>query len=412
MSTMKLVTISCLLAAAIVLTGTDCGNSLEIQSITSGEAQLDPRWTGDGSSVVFGFSYVPQGIRPVGGRYHGIFVVNTEGSMLSRWVPQGSPQDEEFAIDFAPDLEPNSSRVVFSTLRNGLDGDRDLEIATANLDGSGYRRLTDSVRSDSSPAWSPDGSRIAFLSEREHSGVYLMDADGSNQRLLHPETSAARDLVWSPEGDYIAFRDGLRLYAASTHDRPSPQLRYHLGMSRTAPAWSPDGQWIAFSIMEPVPETVETETLYIARPDLSEVHNLRRFENPSGKPPSLNNLSWGPELGVIRFTMYDDNDGHALRQIITNGEDYGPIVDIEPEAQIAWSPDYSRAAVSLTQRKFGSSRDKFTAGTVLLYSIAADGSDRRPLVRMGWDWPEAANKQRVGDRVTMPQTADPTEPGF
>ena len=164
--------------------------------------------------------------------------------------------------------------------------------------------------------------------------------------------------------------------------------------------------------MEPVPETMETETLFIARPDLSEVHKLMRFENPSGKPPRLNNLSWGADLGVIRFTMYDDNDGHALRKIISNGEDYGPIVDIEPGAQIAWSPDYRRAVVSLTQTSFGSSRDKFTAGAVLLYTIAADGSDRRPLVRMGWDWPEAANMQRVGDRVTITQTADPAETGF
>ena len=230
MSTMRLVTISCLLAAAVVLTGSDCGNSFEIQSITSGEVQLDPRWTGDGSSVVFGFSYVPQGIRPVGGRYHGIFVVNTEGSMLNRWVPQESPQDEEFAIDFAPDLEPNSSRVVFSTLRNGLEGDRDLEIATANLDGSGYTRLTDSVRSDSNPAWSHDGSRIAFLSKREQSGVYLMYADGSNQRLLHHETSAARDLVWSPKGDYIAFRDGLRLYTVFNPRSAIPTITLPFGI--------------------------------------------------------------------------------------------------------------------------------------------------------------------------------------
>ena len=40
------------------------------------------------------------------------------------------------------------------------------EIATANLDGSGYRRLTDANGSDILPAWSPDGSRIAFVSNR------------------------------------------------------------------------------------------------------------------------------------------------------------------------------------------------------------------------------------------------------
>ena len=100
--------------------------------------------------------------------------------------------------DYAPDVM--GDKVVFTTLRHACSGSKGYEIATANLDGSGYRRLTDADGADLLPTWSPDGSRIAFVSNRiVHDGssmtsqkrrdnfnVYVMDADGSNVRSLAP----------------------------------------------------------------------------------------------------------------------------------------------------------------------------------------------------------------------------------
>ena len=54
-----------------------------------------------------------------------------------------------------------------------------------NADGSGQRRLTRNPAFDGGPAWSPDGRRIAFVSNRDGSyEVYVMNADGSGQRRL------------------------------------------------------------------------------------------------------------------------------------------------------------------------------------------------------------------------------------
>jgi Tol biopolymer transport system component len=54
-----------------------------------------------------------------------------------------------------------------------------------NADGSGQRNLTRTPAYDSDPAWSPDGRKIAFVSNRDGSyGVYVMNADGSGQRRL------------------------------------------------------------------------------------------------------------------------------------------------------------------------------------------------------------------------------------
>ena len=54
-----------------------------------------------------------------------------------------------------------------------------------NADGTGQRNLTQSPAADSNPTWSPDGSKLAFLSKRDgHWAIYVMNADGTGQRRL------------------------------------------------------------------------------------------------------------------------------------------------------------------------------------------------------------------------------------
>jgi Tol biopolymer transport system component len=70
-------------------------------------------------------------------------------------------------------------------------------------DGSGQTRLTDDPAFDGFPNWSPDGTKIAFVSDRDSGGIFVMNADdGSGQTRL---TENGVEPSWSPDGERIAF---------------------------------------------------------------------------------------------------------------------------------------------------------------------------------------------------------------
>jgi hypothetical protein len=124
---------------------------------------------------------------------------------------------------------------------------RDGDIRVINPDGTATTRLTD-LGDASSPAWSPDGERIAFVRADDPFGqgdLWVMNADGTGQQLLVDDV---RTPAWSPDGERIVFsRDGL-LFVADVDGGPATQLTEpdHPHASHSDPDWSPDGSRIVF----------------------------------------------------------------------------------------------------------------------------------------------------------------------
>jgi TolB protein len=154
-------------------------------------------------------------------------------------------------------------------------------------DGTGAVNLTKNPASDNNPAWSPDGSKIAFQSDRDGNfEVYVMNADGSDQVNLTkgrpgPEWESGafaegrqgltwnpatdREPAWSPDGTRIAFssnREGnFDIYVMNADGSDQTVLAQSPSDDRE-PSWSPDGEWIAFSSNRD-----ENFGIYIVRPD-------------------------------------------------------------------------------------------------------------------------------------------------
>jgi dipeptidyl aminopeptidase/acylaminoacyl peptidase len=118
----------------------------------------------------------------------------------------------DFAVPQELDISPDGTRVVYAFAPNSKKEEHassSLWIATTN--GSrAARQFTRGDVEDHKPKWSPDGSQIAFLSDRDKRGtaqLYLIASDGGEARPLMPKTNKkpVEDFAWSPAGGQIAF---------------------------------------------------------------------------------------------------------------------------------------------------------------------------------------------------------------
>src|SRR5437667_6655635 len=144
-----------------------------------------------------------------------------------------------------PAWSPDGTKIAFSTNRDG-----NYEIYTMNADGSGPTRLTSNAADDASPTWSHDGTKIAFV--RYLGGgnyeIYVLDADlchectGTGPTNLSQSASADLEPAWSPDGTKIVFasnRDGnYELYTINPDGTGVTRLTRNT-VSDREPSWQP-----------------------------------------------------------------------------------------------------------------------------------------------------------------------------
>ncbi len=128
-------------------------------------------------------------------------------------------------------------------------GDQEIYLLTGK--GKIIKRLTKSWGSDVSPTWSPDGKRIAFVSNRSgNPQIYVKDLESGRVDRFSYQGRYNTQPSWSPKGDRIVYSgmEGGRndIYVAGFDGRPPAQLTRDAG-NNESPSWSPDGSMIVFS---------------------------------------------------------------------------------------------------------------------------------------------------------------------
>lgn len=112
-----------------------------------------------------------------------------------------------------PNFNHNGTRIVYEALAGNLSN-YNTDIYAINPDGTNTTRLTTAAGYDTDPAYSPDGSKIVFISQRNGGGnnnndiyneVYIMNADGTNQTRLTNTTESEYEPTFTPDGTKIAF---------------------------------------------------------------------------------------------------------------------------------------------------------------------------------------------------------------
>ena len=259
------------------------------------------------------------------------------GSGVTRLRNEGSPS--------GPAWSPDGTRIAFAAL-SPLASNSDIYVM--NADGSGVTNLTDNSNlRQRNPAWSPDGTRIAFSGRiAEHIGfdpyeIYVMNADGSGVTQLTNQIVWDDAPAWSPDGTRIAFSDASslginsKIYVINADGSDVTQLTNDSGLLERDPAWSPDGTRIAFS--------GDFSDIYVMNVDGSGVTNLTDNSNLRERDPA-----WSPDGTRIAFSghspvgYYSDIyvmnvDGSGVTNLTNH-----PAVDMDP----AWFPDGTRIAFS------------------------------------------------------------------
>jgi uncharacterized repeat protein (TIGR01451 family) len=172
----------------------------------------------------------------------GIWVTDADGSNQIRLTA---------SRDYNPAWSPDGTKIAFVHNQDGI-----YSIYVMNADGSNQTNLTNNVVYSEAPAWSPDGTKIALVSGGGSSSsddIYSMDADGSNQTRLTNNGGQSADNAnpaWSPDGSKIAFssaRDYSReIYVMDADGSNQTRLTNNV-FDDADPAWSPDGEKIAFT---------------------------------------------------------------------------------------------------------------------------------------------------------------------
>ncbi len=152
-----------------------------------------------------------------------------------------------------PTVQPTEIPVFPCNIVFDSDRDGNLEIYSMDPEGNNQVNLTNNPADDFNPVWSPDGSHIAFISNRETEEgngvhIYMMASDGSEvTQITHGDDAQFPD--WSPAGDKIAYNNGADIYIINLSDGSEINLT-NSPEHDSQPKFSPDGQSIAWLIGE------------------------------------------------------------------------------------------------------------------------------------------------------------------
>lgn len=261
-------------------------------------------------------------------------------------------------------------RIAFIRATDFITPDLESDVYAMNVDGSGEKRLTDSPGLDAFPAWSPDGESIIFSSERDSNWeLYLMNADGTEQRrLTHTPEEDESSPAFFPDGERIVYVSGLVGDYSAIHvmDADGSDRKEIAGGSFPSP--SPDGERIVYTAY-----TAHSRTPYIAVMN-ADGSNQRRLggslaERLTGKADG-EEPAWSPDGEKVAFmSANDDEDIYVMdadgsnRTRLTDdvpGNDHWPPTWSPDGARIAFTSDGPRGSWIYAMNADGSGLTKLT----------------------------------------------------
>jgi TolB protein len=251
--------------------------------------------------------------------YFEIYVINNDGTGLHK-INTGDLGASNAA------WSPDGEKIAFNSDRD----DGNTEIYVVNVDGTSLERLTRNPADDLYPAWSPDGTQIAFYSS-DYTDVpmlFVMNADGSNIKRIIDLPTTPGGLDWSPDGKTIVFNS---IASISIVNKDGSTVRDLTEGTSTALSWSPEGSQILFDRFD----EAGNSDIYVMNADGSGI--LRLTSNPD--PHLYHAPDWSPDGTRITFTCGE------LDEICVMNSDGSEIANVTNDAAFDSSPVWRPSAL-------------------------------------------------------------------
>jgi Tol biopolymer transport system component len=259
-----------------------------------------------------------------------IYTMKADGSDQQRLT-------DNQADDFSPAWSPDGSEIAFISTRNDPDPLQCFPECRHTLylmdaDGGNQRRLVETPHEQLHPAWSPDGAQLSFDCDSDGDGngeIWIIHADGSNPQRLTNDEADERWADWSPDRGRLAFcskRDGDYEIFVMDVDGSNQQRLTDNGFDDYFPGWSPDGRQIAYFTMGP---GSRRQDIWVMDADGSNARQLtdtpaRVDEDPAWSPDGAYLVFQSERHGDFEIYVMDQDGVNTWRLTNRPGGDFWP----------------------------------------------------------------------------------------
>jgi Tol biopolymer transport system component len=244
--------------------------------------------------------------------------------------------------DYSPVWSPDRNMIAFVSKR---DGDSEIYL----LGHQQFTQLTNNSADDIMPQWSPDGTKIAFVSSRSgNDEIYVMGSDGTGQTKITDNETDATEPAWSPDGTKIAYASGgnicitdlLTLKTECQSSLREGVFDIFLEGAAANLSWSPSGKQIMYVDRDSDWFWFYDRRVFVMNPDFTGLRVLtREYDNTNAFNPA-----WSPDGNMIAFLL-DQSGSYEIYVMASNGANKLRLTENNlDDNNPVWSPDGEKIA--------------------------------------------------------------------